>query len=96
MLFDELKFEPHPNWTGVQAKMMFDNGYGVSVIRASGEFGNGSYGHEEGLYELAVLHKDITGCCYTTPITDNVIGYLTPEKVSEIMEQVKNLPKKGE
>ena len=66
-------------------KIEFENGYGVSVI----EHG---YGSESGLKELAVLHSG--GICYDTPITSDVMGYLTDEEVADIIEQVKQLPEK--
>jgi len=66
-------------------KMEFDNGYGVSVI-------SDGYGGERGLKELAVMHDG--KLCYDTPITGDVIGYLTDAEVMEIIEQVKQLPKK--
>ena len=73
---------------GIQAKMFFENGYGISVVR-----NRYSYGHEDGLYECAVLkgNKDSWDICYDTPITDDVIGYCTEDKVSEVMEQIQNL-----
>jgi len=52
-----------------------DNGYGASIVQHSF-----SYGHEEGLWELAVLDKD-GKLDYTTPITADVLGYLTEEKL---------------
>lgn len=67
-------------------KIEFENGYGVSVI----EHG---YGGDVGLKELAVLHSG--EICYDTPITDDVLGYLTDTEVMEIIEQVKQLPKKA-
>jgi len=66
-------------------RMEFENGYGVSVI-------DHGYGGDVGLKELAVLHSG--GICYDTPITDDVMGYLTDEEVAEIIEQVKQLPEK--
>ena len=88
MKFTELDFQPHPNWNGVQAKYFFDNGYGVSVIKASE-----SYGGSEGLYELAVLKgvEEDWKICYDTPITDDVVGHLTPEDIDTILNQVKEL-----
>lgn len=70
-------------------KFVFQNGYGASVIKHIG-----SYGYERGLYELAVLIKitdDDYDFCYSTPITDNVLGYLTNDEVLEILEKIKNL-----
>ena len=63
----------------------FLNGYGASVIQS--EY---SYGHEYGLYELAVL-KD-GELCYSTPITGDIIGYLTADDVTEYLQQIEKLP----
>jgi hypothetical protein len=68
------------------ARITFENGYGASVVRHAY-----SYGGKLGLYELAVI--DNKGeICYTTPITDDVIGYLREEDVSEGMIRIQNLP----
>ena len=93
MKFSDLNFNPHPVGDGVQAKHFFGNGYGVSVVRFSGMFGGGSYGFEEGLYELAVLkgNKDDWSICYDTPITDDVRGHLTEDEVTDLLTQVENL-----
>lgn len=66
--------------------MIFDNGYGVSVIQ-----GPHSYGGQKGLYELAVLGTDgfIT---YETPVTSDVIGFLKPEDVTKHMIEIQQLP----
>ena len=66
--------------------MIFDNGYGVSVIR-----GPHSYGGQKGLYELDVLGTDgfIT---YETPITSDVISFLKPEDVTKHMIEIQELP----
>ena len=70
---------------GVGYEYKFDNGYGASVVCHSG-----SYGGNKGLYELAVL--DSTGdLCYSTPITEDVIGHLTSDKVVELLERIKLL-----
>ena len=74
---------------GDNYKYVFSNGYGASIIRHKG-----SYGYEDGLFELAVLVKvteDDYDLCYTTPITNNVIGWLSDEKVCEKLEAIKNL-----
>lgn len=81
--FDDIKFIEQLN--GVRGRIMFDNGYGASVIRH-----NFSYGGRDGLYELAVLDKDGEPT-YNTPITDDVMGYLTPEDVTEILIQIQDL-----
>lgn len=66
-------------------RFKFKNGYGASVIKHYG-----SYGYEEDLFELAVLDSN-DHLCYDTPLTDNVIGYLTNDEVLELLEQIKNL-----
>lgn len=89
--FDTLKFENRAEM-GIGAVKFFDNGYGVSVIR-----GPYTYGGPEGLYELAVLrgNERDSELCYDSGITDDVMGSLSPEEVSEAMEQVANLKPRG-
>ena len=86
--FNDLEFEQindAPFMVGKKVRMQFDNGYGVSVVSHTY-----SYGGKDGLYEVAVLDKngDLT---YETPITSDVLGYLEPEQVTEIMEKVQSL-----
>ena len=85
--FEDLEFEKiedAPFQIGVKCRMMFENGYGVSVVSHTH-----SYGGKAGLFEIAVLDKD--GFTYDTPVTDDVIGYLNPDEVTDIMEQVQIL-----
>jgi hypothetical protein len=83
--FEDLEFDSHPVSLGVQAVMTFDNQYGVSVIKTPY-----SYGGDSGLYELAVL--DSTGrITYDTPITNDVLGYLTEDEVTHYMIEVQKL-----
>jgi hypothetical protein len=49
-----------------------------------------SYGGKDGLFEVAVLDKD-GNLTYDTPVTNDVVGYLNPDEVTEIMEQVQSL-----
>ena len=84
--FKDLEFKQHPNHMGgVQAIIKFDNGYGASIVCTPY-----TYGGDKGLYELAVFGKDghIT---YDTPITNDVIGYLRPEDVTDVMEKIQQL-----
>jgi hypothetical protein len=83
--FKDLEFVKHPNHIeGVQARITFDNGYGASVVKSPY-----TYGGKDGLYELAVFKDgEIT---YATPITDDVIGYLRPEDVTEVMAKIQQL-----
>ncbi len=80
LTFEDLQFEKHPNspMFDKQAKIAFENGYGVSVVT-----GTSAYSSEDTPYEVAVLFED--EICYTSGITDDVIGYCTEEKVSEVM-----------
>ena len=70
---------------GVQCRMMFENGFGVSVVSHTY-----SYGGKDGLFEVAVLGKD-GDLTYDTPVTNDVIGYLSPDDVTDVMKQVQNL-----
>jgi len=69
---------------GIVSRTKFDNGYEVSVVKSPY-----SYGGDRGLYELAVF-KD-GEICYDTPITDDVIGYLRPTDVTDVMEKIQKL-----
>lgn len=97
MNFSDLNFRPHTNYpnTGIGAKHFFPNGYGVSVVRFTTPYGylGGSYGAEQGLYELAVLKgvEDNWEICYDTPITKGVLGRLTEEEVEDVLQQIENL-----
>ena len=90
--FDDLDFQGDPNSrAGVQAIATYPNGYGVSVVRF-----DGSYGYEQGLYEVAVIEVRGDGwrLTYDTPVTDDVIGHCREEDVTGIMKQVSALPAK--
>ena len=65
----------------------FENGRGASVV--SHQY---SYGGEKGLYELAVLDEN-GNLDYTTPITNDVIGWLTWEEVIDLLRKIKELEK---
>lgn len=81
-----------PNMTNVrqgfrsgQARVDFKNGYSASVI-------NYGYGSENGLFEIAVIHNG--GIDYTTPITNDVLGYLTEQDVLDTLNAIGELPPK--
>ncbi len=61
--------------------MCFPNGFGASIVKHSW-----SYGCEDDLFEVAVLFEG--GICYRTPITNDVVGYLTDEDVVRICERI--------
>ena len=74
---------------GVQHKYAFPNGYGASVVKH--DF---SYGGKQGLWELAVLDFTIDeegDLCYTSGITDDVIGHLSWKNVEEFLSEIKQL-----
>lgn len=92
--FKDLLFKEHPNGMGgFQARMEFENGYGVSVV--CGEYlystprTNLYAASMYEAYEVAILKNG--SLCYDTPITDDVIGYVPAEEVSKIMGLVQNL-----
>ncbi len=91
MTFDDLQFKPHSIGNGVRARHMFPNGYGASVVRFMVGSGAGSYGADEGLYELAVLGPD-GRLTYSTPITTDVCGHLTESDVTALLAQIEALP----
>jgi hypothetical protein len=83
----------------------FPNQFGASIVQFSG-----SYGGEDGLWELAVIKyasegPDDWGLCYTTPITADVLGWLTEEQVLETCHRIaaldfaypagRNIPERG-
>jgi hypothetical protein len=83
--FEDIDFERNEDLDGVVGRIMFDNGYGASVVRHIM-----SYGGKLGLYELAILDKegDLT---YDTPVTNDVIGYLTTEEVTNYLIKIQEL-----
>jgi hypothetical protein len=83
--FNDLEFKDMDSfYNGVQARVLFENGYGASVVKH--EF---SYGGKDGLYELAVTKDE--DLCYDTPVTNDVEGYLSPEEVTELLKQIQEL-----
>lgn len=89
MTFDDLEFGPRTvGLSGVQAVVFFDNGYGASVIR-----GTGSYGVGDDLYELAVVKGDGDSwdLCYTTGITNDVIGHLSEKAITNLLQEIEAL-----
>jgi len=87
--FKDIQFKPNSMTSmgedfGISSRTEFDNGYAVSVVRSPY-----SYGGKDGLYELAIFKND--ELCYDTPITDDVMGYLSPEDVTDIMSKIQTL-----
>lgn len=71
----------------LQTMITFPNGYGLSFIK-----GEGSYG-----LEAAVItwKDDDWDLCYSTPITDDVLGYLDEDDIVPLAKRVAKLPKRG-
>jgi hypothetical protein len=88
MKFTDLNFQPHKIGGGIKARHFFPNGYGVSVVRFPG-----SYGYEQGLYEVAVIQgtEDDYELCYDTPVADDVLGHRDEQDIEIIMEEVQSL-----
>ena len=84
--FKDLEFVKHPSHIeGVQARIQFDNGYGASVVKTPY-----TYGGDRGLYELAVLDSE-GHLTYATSVTDDVIGYIRPEDVTDVLAKIQQL-----
>lgn len=69
----------------IKFKFEFPNGYGASVVK-----NRFSYGGKKGLWELAILDKH-GNICYDTPISDDVIGYLKEEEISNLLYKIHDL-----
>ena len=84
--FKDLEFVPHAaGMGGVMSRIQFENGFGASVVKT--EY---TYGGDKGLYELAVLDSE-GNLTYDTSVTDDVIGYLRPEDVTDVMAKIQQL-----
>jgi len=80
----EFKINPMGSDFGIVSRTQFDNGYEVSVVKSPY-----TYGGDKGLYELAIFKDgEIT---YATPITNDVMGYLRPEDVTDVMAKIQKL-----
>jgi len=90
--FKDLEFKPHPNSMhsnndGIQSRLDFDNGWGVSVVRSSF-----TYGGDKGLYELAVFNNGRLH--YDNPVANgDVVGYLREEDVTDAMVLIQKFQK---
>lgn len=67
---------------GIQKEYKFPNGYGASIVCHKY-----SYGGNMDLWEGAVLDSD-GHLCYTTHITDDVVGYMDLKDISEFLDKV--------
>jgi hypothetical protein len=67
---------------GIQYLAFYPNGYGASIVQH-----RYSYGHDQGLWELAVIKgtEEDWNICYDTHITSDVLGYLSDSDVEETL-----------
>ena len=85
---DYLMFDGDLKGNEYAGEIDFDNGYGLSIISHKG-----SYGGDRGLFEIMLVRNGQP--CSFPPITqegDTVNGFLTKEKVEEIIQDVELLP----
>ena len=90
--FNDLIFGQHinPNITDTkQARMQFDNGYGISVLLG----GVGIYSNGIDTYEVAILYND--ELCYDSGLCDDIFAHRTQEEITEIMAKIQSLPNKN-
>lgn len=86
MRIDEIEFEDHPSSPGERAVVKFPNGYSASIIQG------GPFYTTDGTYEIAVIDPQ-NAITYTTPITDDVLGYLTEGEANQALSDIEALPK---
>ena len=73
---------------GIQYLAFYPNGYGASIVQH-----RYSYGHDQGLWELAVIKgtEEDWNICYDTHITSDVLGYLSDSEVEETLALIQAL-----
>ena len=89
--FDDIVFKPHPIGDGVQGKLFFPGGYGISVVRFKLFGMSGSYTSNDAEdYEVAILKgtEDDWEICYDTHFTGDVLGYQTKEDINKILSHL--------
>jgi len=85
--FNDLVFEPHPNLRGgVQALMVLNNGYEISVVGGDEFF----YGDGINTFEVAVF--DRMGEMIMLQETDQVLGYQIKHEITDLIQKYDNEP----
>ena len=74
---------------GIRYVYIASNGYKASIVQSPM-----SYGGNVGLYELAVMDQE-ENILYDTPITNDVLGWLTVKEVNTVIAEIEKLPKRG-
>lgn len=78
--FYDLEFVEHPStFGGEYSKMIFENNYGILV-----------YDGRLGKYEVDIIDAD-SNPIYNTPINNGILSNVSPERITEIMEQIQKL-----
>lgn len=89
--FKDLEFT-RTDYGGIEAFLVFDNNYGISVI-----MGPYSKGGMAGKYEIAILKmppgETFSVIAYDTPLANDVVGHLTKEEVADYIAKIQELPK---
>jgi hypothetical protein len=79
--------EEYPAWTHVQALAQFNNGFTASIVCH-----RWSYGGRVGQFEIAILNEE-EELEYLTPVTPDVLGYLSVSMVEKYLKQIGQLPR---
>ena len=88
-LLKKYKVEVFESEVGMaRVRIIFNNGYVASLIS-----GYKAYCNRNSPYEIAVMDKDYN-ILHDTPITDDVLGYLTENQVLDYLEEISNLPER--
>lgn len=104
-IVEELKDKEGYKVYGVQKIWRFSNGFGASVVRydwrkdattGRPSIRVGSYGAEEGRWELAIIRftgNDLTEfkITYDTHLADDVKGWLTEKDVVKLLREIRDL-----
>ena len=88
LIAEAVEVSSHDVLNGYQWRVLYANGYGFSAVKH-----DGSYGRECDLWELAVFRKDEDGCrlVYDTPITCDVLGWLSEDELVAAAEEIRSL-----
>lgn len=85
---DAVEWEITEYLGGYHIKVEYPNGYGASIAKH-----NSSYGHNEDLWELAVLHNGEIAC--DTSIASDTVGYLDDDEVASFCQTIQNWDEDG-
>jgi len=84
--FKDLEFKELPDLSGIYCRIMFENGFGASIVNHKY-----SYGGKDGLYELAVLDTNGELHYDNSVANGDVLGYLSEDDVERYLEEIKSL-----